>query len=105
MYYENFEKLCKMKGVKPGTVSRETGISTATLSNWKKGNYTPKQDKLSIIADYFNVSVDYLMTGKEPEISDDMVLEEIELLDMYRKLKDDEKKSVINLMKLFTREG
>lgn len=67
MYYENFEKLCNFNGVKPSTVSKATGISTATLTSWKQGKYTPKQDKLQLIADYFNVSVDYLMTGKEKE--------------------------------------
>ena len=65
MYYETFVKLCAMKGVKPATVSRETGISTATLTSWKQGKYTPKPEKLKKIADYFGVSVDYLMTGKE----------------------------------------
>ena len=67
MYYENFEKLCILNGVRPGTVSKETGISTATLTSWKQGKYTPKQDKLQLIADYFNVSLEYLMTGKEKE--------------------------------------
>ena len=37
-----------------------------TLSDWKNGKTTPKQDKLLKIADYFGVSLDYLMTGKEP---------------------------------------
>lgn len=67
MYYENFEKLCNLNGVRPGTVSKETGISTATLTSWKQGKYTPKQDKLQLIADYFNVSLEYLMTGKEKD--------------------------------------
>ena len=67
MYYENFEKLCNLNGVRPGTVTKETGISTATLTSWKQGKYTPKQDKLQLIADYFNVSLEYLMTGKEKE--------------------------------------
>ena len=65
MYYENFEKLCQINSVKPSHVSKATGISTATLTSWKKGTYTPKQDKLQLIADYFQVSVDYIMTGKE----------------------------------------
>ena len=68
MYYENFEKLCKENNVKPATVSKATGVPTSTLTNWKQGNYTPKQITLQPIADYFNVSVDYLMTGKEPQI-------------------------------------
>lgn len=66
MYYENFEELCKKNNVKPSKVSRATGISTATLTSWKQGKYTPKQDKLQLVADFFHVSVDYLMTGKEP---------------------------------------
>ena len=67
MYYENFEMLCKRDGIKPSDVSKATGISTATLTSWKQGKYTPKQDKLQLISDYFNVSVDFLMTGKEPD--------------------------------------
>ena len=61
MYYENFEKLCKRDGIKPAKVSRDTGISSATLTSWKKGEYTPKSDKLQIIADYFDVSIEYIM--------------------------------------------
>lgn len=67
MYYENFEALCNERGVKPGTVSKATGVSTATLTNWKKGNYTPKSDKLKLIADYFGVDVNYILTGQHPE--------------------------------------
>ena len=42
-----------------------TGIAKSSLSEWKKGLYTPKQDKLKAIADYFGVSLDYLLTGEE----------------------------------------
>lgn len=69
MYYENFEKLCEQRNVKPAHVSRETGVKTATLTSWKKGVYTPKQDKLQQIADYFNVTLEYLMTGEEKKSS------------------------------------
>lgn len=65
--YEIFEQLCKEKGVTAYRVCKETGITTATISNWKAGRYTPKQEKMQKIADYFGVSVDYLMTGKEKE--------------------------------------
>lgn len=66
MGYEVFERLCKERGVTPYKVSKITGVSTATLSSWKKGRYTPKEDKLQKIADYFGVSMHYLRTGKEP---------------------------------------
>lgn len=72
MYYEIFEKLCRERGITPSKVSKATGISTATLTSWKQGKYTPKQDKLGKIADFFGVTVDYLMYGKM-HTSDDSV--------------------------------
>ena len=65
MGYEIFDKLCKKHGVTAYHVAKSTGVSTATLSSWKVGRYTPKADKLQKIADYFGVSVDYLM-GSDP---------------------------------------
>ena len=42
-------------------VAKATGIATATLTEWKKGTYTPKVDKLQAIAKYFGVSVGYFL--------------------------------------------
>ena len=67
--YSNFEKLCSERNVTPYRVCKETGIPTATISNWKAGRYTPKQDKLKRIADFFGVSVDFLITGKEEDVA------------------------------------
>lgn len=63
--YEIFEKLCNEKGVTPYRVCKETGITTATISNWKAGRYTPKQDKMQKIAEFLGVTIEYLMTGKK----------------------------------------
>ena len=68
--YEIFEQLLSKYGVTAYKVAKETGITTATLSNWKQGKYTPKQDKLQKIADYFGVSLEYLMTGKEEVVKE-----------------------------------
>lgn len=63
--YEIFELLCQKNGVTPYRVCKETGLTTATISNWKAGRYVPKADKMQKIADYFGVSIEYLMTGNE----------------------------------------
>ena len=68
--YEIYKKLLNEKGLKNSDISRETGISNMTLSDWKNGKTVPKQDKLMKIADYFEVTVDYLMTGKEKEFEE-----------------------------------
>lgn len=69
MYYENFEALCKKHKTNASQVSKATGISTATLTSWKKGVYTPKADKLQKIADHFGVSLGYLIGQEEEEPS------------------------------------
>ncbi len=63
--YEVYEKLRNRKGVTDYQVAKDTGITTATLSSWKKGTYTPKQVKMQKLADYFGVSLEYMMTGKD----------------------------------------
>lgn len=65
--YEVFESLCEENGIKPYKVAKDLGWGTSVFSNWKAGRYTPKADKIKKIADYFNVSVQYLMTGEEEE--------------------------------------
>lgn len=65
--YEVYAKLRDNAGLTDYKVSEELGIARSTLSNWKSGKYTPKADKLQIIADYFGVSVEYLMTGEIKE--------------------------------------
>ena len=64
--YEIFEKLMKDRGVTPYRVHKETGVAQSTLSDWKNGKCRPKIDKIQKIADYFGVSVDYLL-GNEPK--------------------------------------
>lgn len=57
--YSKFEELLQTRNVTAYQVSKATGVATATLSEWKKGSYTPKLDKLLKIANYFNVPVNY----------------------------------------------
>lgn len=85
MYYDMFKKLCEEKNVKPSNVSKSTGIPTSTLTNWKKGKFTPKIDKLQKIADYFNVPLSYL-TSDYSEIQD-------EARETYKRLKENEMKT------------
>ena len=63
--YEKFEELLKKNNVTAYRVAKETGVTTATLTSWKQGKYTPKREKLQKIADYFGVGVEYF-TGEEP---------------------------------------
>ena len=59
-------QLMEQRHVSAYRVSQETGISQAPISGWKTGKSNPKQDALEQLADYFGVSVDYLL-GRSSE--------------------------------------
>lgn len=63
--YARYQELLNEKGVTNYKVAKETGISQSTLSDWKNNRSTPKNDKLQLIADYFNVSLDYLVCNTD----------------------------------------
>ena len=63
--WEIFEKLIKEKGLTAYKVSQATGIGRSTFTDWKNGRSIPGTDKLIKIAEYLEVSVEYLKTGKE----------------------------------------
>lgn len=59
--YQKYATLRDKAGVTDYEVAKNTGVSTATLTNWKYGRYTPKIDKLQKLADYFGVAVTYFL--------------------------------------------
>ncbi len=64
MFYDNFAALCRERGVAPSAVMRAVGLNKSSASYWKKGSI-PSGDTLQKLADYFGVSVDYLLGIKE----------------------------------------
>ena len=65
MFWENFLRLCADNNTKPTSVALELKISRGSVTNWKNG-VVPQDITLKKIADYFGVSVDYLI-GREEE--------------------------------------
>lgn len=72
--YEKFEELLKKNNVTAYRVAKETGVTTATLTSWKQGKYTPKREKLQKIADYFGVGIEYFTGEEKKENSDSSTL-------------------------------
>lgn len=61
--YEIFAKLLEEKGLKAADVTRATGIKSPVFSEWKKGKSKPNTEKMIKIANFLEVSVEYLTTG------------------------------------------
>ena len=60
MFWETFVALCQERGEKPTPVIKKLGIAVGLVTKWKNGTM-PGSVTLSKIANYFGVSVDYLL--------------------------------------------
>ncbi len=59
--------LLKLKHKKQKDLAEFTGISTSAISAWNKNNTNPAAESLSIIADFLEVSLDFLITGEDKQ--------------------------------------
>ena len=69
--YDVYAKLRDARGLSDYRVSKDTGIGSATFTDMKTPGYIPKYATLKKLADYFDVTVDFLMTGKDTEKTSD----------------------------------
>lgn len=95
------KELANRKNMSFAELERETGLSNGTIARW--GKASPNSKGLEAVADYFNVSIDYLL-GREKTQEDKY---EQQLVAMFRKQTDgmnDSQKEKFNksLDKLFS---
>lgn len=95
---ERIVSLCAKNGISQSELERQVGISKGSISKWKSNS--PKGESVQKIADYFNVSPEYILTGKVKNVpNSDNVLEHIELIRLYDKLTPEQQKAIIQTMR------
>ena len=87
-------ELCKKNGITIAALERKLGMGNGTIS--KYGGFNMRSDRLKAVADYFHVSMEYLITGQEPlpTAAPSYSQEERELVESYRKLNENGKEMV-----------
>ena len=93
MFFETYNQLCKNIGKSANKVAKELSIASGTVSEWKKGR-APQNSTLLKIAQYFNVSVDYLLGTEQKNTSNtetsvegiDSTQSEEEIIKLLRKM-------------------
>ena len=75
----NLKKLRKDKGLTQQELAQEMETTKLTISNWENEKHTIKADKAQQLADYFGVSVGYLLGySNNPKRYDDEIVMEPE---------------------------
>lgn len=74
MFFERIKALCDERGIKITNLLSELGMSPGNLTRWKNGT-VPDGNTLVKLAQYFNVTTDYLLG------IDDLKKELLDILD------------------------
>lgn len=76
-------------------ISKDTGISDRLIGYWKKGEKLPGAENLLTLANYFGISIDYLLTGKEKISSLELTKNEQRIIDIFKSLTETQQGQVI----------
>lgn len=63
--YKKFVDLLDKTNKTAYRVSKDTGITQSTFTDWKTGRSKPKIDKLMILANYFDVPIEYFWDNEQ----------------------------------------
>ncbi|MDY4785509.1 helix-turn-helix transcriptional regulator [Pygmaiobacter massiliensis] len=109
--YNRIKSLCDEAGIAPGKMCNDLGISRNTMTALRNGRATTmKLEKASKIADYFGVTVDYLLTGEQEEKpttkSGELGMNDFEyaLRNEISKLTDENKQKLLEMAQFFQQQ-
>ena len=77
MFYTQFLKLCREKGVAPSNVAEAIGLNRSSAAGWKRGS-KPNALTLVALAEYFGVDISYF--DKEEKAPDTDIRDGLEML-------------------------
>lgn len=63
MILDNIKRLCRERKTNITNLEKEVGIGFGTVYKW--GKVSPSVDNLKLVADYFGVTVDYLLAEND----------------------------------------
>lgn len=103
MFYNKFVQLCQENGISPSKAATLIGFNRSSVSMWKAQGYTPRREILVKIANYFNVSVDYLLgeedKNKKTTDNDGLSEGEKELLELFNAVPENQRQMVLQMIR------
>lgn len=80
-------------------IASKLGITHSSFSDWKRGKAKPSIETIVKLANYFNVSTDYLLCGKASEIGLNSEISEI--IDLYNTLSISQQQECNRILKYY----
>ncbi|MDE6591515.1 MAG: helix-turn-helix domain-containing protein [Oscillospiraceae bacterium] len=98
MFYDQLRKACKRNGTSVTATLKEIGIGGANGTYWKNGSI-PSSDIVVKLAEFLDVTTDYLLTGKEtPSANEGLKPEERQFIEKFNKLEPIDQGKILERM-------
>lgn len=68
IFVDRLRDLVRRENTKVTAVTNFAGLKNSAFAHWEKNNSFPRVDVAYKIAQFFNVSVEYLLTGEEVKV-------------------------------------
>lgn len=98
----NLKRIMLENGKTQSDIVKDLSFRQATVSDWLNGKKYPRMDKIEMLAQYFRISIDELISVSKQE---KMFLSSLELalIKKYRQLSASDKQEILNMIdfKLF----
>ena len=104
---QRFKELLAIKEIKQKDVVDKTGLTRSTVSMYATGSREPRQDKVTIIAEAYNVNPDWLMGFDVPmnkRNSKEDAEQHFKIICEYEKLSEENKSKLIEYAKFLTQQ-
>lgn len=70
-FHKKLYELRKKRGISQEELAYKLNVTRQTVSKWEMGESAPDLEKLRMLSDYFEISLDELVMGKESEKTND----------------------------------
>ena len=109
MFFDRFEDFCKSRGITANRACIDMGLSRSIAAKWKNTGATPSGEVLSKISNYFDTTVDFLLTGEQIEripIDADITFDDFTyaMANEADGLSDERKQQLLDLARFFKPE-
>lgn len=98
--YEMIQNLCTQRGIRPGRLCDETGLSRGLMTDLKMGRKkSVSAETAQKIAAYFGVSVGYLL-GQNESASDILDQVDVAFYGEFKELDEEQKETIRDMVRL-----
>jgi transcriptional regulator with XRE-family HTH domain len=95
---ERIKAICKERKIPISKLEKDCGFSNGYIGQLRKG--TMQNDRMMIVSEYLNISMEELATGEKPEVP--MIAwtpEHLEVVELFDKLNKEQKTAILTMMR------